>query len=297
MNQVPIHIYFNHFWDGFLQGTDPVSVSFFVELFTRVFNTPVIIEESMNNASVLCENACLIHNSAINKKLWAHSILFTGESVVSFGNLSDSHYSHYSQFSCFLSGLATNRELKQIQCPLFISYLFCNQHKCMDPTNSIPKEIACAVIGNPKGHVRNKFLDKLEKVTSISYGGRFRCNIGQPISGHYSSSDIFNFMKQYKFVITMENNEEDYYITEKICNGFFAGIIPIYWGSPNISEYINTERFLHLKNDSDEECDRVINQMMSMDNEMYLKIVHSPILKNNIDIMIQQIAQDIKSIL
>jgi hypothetical protein len=297
MNQGSISIYFNRFWDGFIEGTDPVSVSFFVELFTRVFNTRIVIERNIDNASILCENACRIHDSAMNKKSWIHSILFTGESVVSFGNLTDSHYSHFSQFSCFLSGLATNKNLKRIQCPLFISYLFCNPDKSMVPVDSVPKERACAVIGNPKGKVRNKFLDKLETVTSISYGGRFRCNIEQPLAGHYHSATIFDFMKKHQFVITMENNEEDYYITEKICNGFFAGVIPIYWGSPHIAEYIHQDRFLHLKNDSDEECERIIQQIMSMDDELYLKIVHSPILKNNVDTMIQHIAEDIKSML
>ena len=297
MNQVPIHIYFNGFWNGFMEQTDPVSVSFFVELFGRVFNAPIMIEPYIENASVLCEHAGIIHNSAIHMKQWMHSILFTGESVVSFGNLSDDKYRHYPQFSCFLSGLATNKDLKYVQCPLFISYLFCNQNKSMTPIQMIPKEMACAVISNPKGNVRNKFLDRLEKHIPISYGGRFRCNIEQPISGHYSSSTIFNFTKQHKFVITMENNEEDYYITEKICNGFLAGIIPIYWGSPNVAEYINEERFLHLKNDSDEECDRVIHQMISMDNETYLKMIHSPILIKDINTMIQQIAQDITSML
>jgi hypothetical protein len=297
MNHSPIHVYFNRFWNGFIEGIDPVSSSFFVELFTRVFDSPIVIEQNIDNASVLCENACYIKDSMIGKKLWKYSILFTGESVVSFGNLSDDNYSHYSQFSCFLSGLATNKDLKRIQCPLFISYLFCNRDKLMNGVDTVPKEMVCAIIGNPKGKVRNNFLDKLEKITSVSYGGRYRLNIEYPIMGHYNSSDVFHFIKRFKFVIAMENNEEDYYITEKICNGFLAGIIPIYWGSPHISEYIHQERFLHLKNDSEEECERIIQQMLTMDDDTYLKIVQSPVLLRNVDIMIKQIAQDIKSVI
>jgi hypothetical protein len=96
------------------------------------------------------------------------------------------------------------------------------------------------------------YLDHLETVGSVSYGGPFRNNIGRTIQGDYKSNDLIQFYRQFRFVITMENSEESHYVTEKIINGFRAGIIPVYWGSPNVHCYFHNERFLTLSNDSDE---------------------------------------------
>mgnify|MGYP000088050997 FL=1 len=74
--------------------------------------------------------------------------------------------------------------------------------------------MVCAIISNPKGNIRNKFLDKLEQKTEVVYGGSFRNNIGYNLQGDHNSIELINFMKQFKFVITMENNKEDYYIQE-----------------------------------------------------------------------------------
>jgi hypothetical protein len=52
-----------------------------------------------------------------------------------------------------------------------------------------------------------------------------------------------------------------------------------------------------IQNGSEEECELVIQQMLSMDNKSYLKMNHSPILIHDIDTMIQNIAKEIKSIL
>jgi len=289
-----IRIHFNKFWPGFLEGTNPNTVLFFIELFRRVFNTNIIIEYNYNNADILCEGApTSINDSLIYMKQWKYSILVTGESVVSFGAFSD----HYNSFTCFLSGANPLTGLKWVKFPLFSSYLFCNNNKFMEAVTTVPKKMVCAVITNPKGSIRNKFLDRLESKMSVEYGGNYRNNIGYCVGGDHNSNELIDFMRQYKFVITMENNEEDYYITEKICNGLFAGIIPVYWGSPNIGKYINNDRFIHLKNSSDDEIDRVINKMLNIDDDTYLRMVNSNILVNTLTNIIEEIATDIKLVL
>jgi len=278
-----MNICFHKFWPGFLEGTNPNTVHFFIELFKRVFDTLIVVSD-YNNADVLCENACGVHDSLIYKKKWKYSILVTGESVVR------SEFSeHYNSFDVFLSGLKP--DIKRVKFPVFISYLYCNDK--MKPIAYVPPKMVCAIISNPCGTVRNKFLDKLEQKTHVYYGGNYRNNIGYCIGGDYNSNELIDFIRQHKFVITMENSEEDYYITEKICNGLFAGIIPVYWGSPNVCEYFNRDRFLHLT--SENEIDNIIDKMMNMNDETYLKMVHSTILvnTNNID----PIVEDIKNIL
>lgn len=285
-------VYFNKFWPGFLEGTNPNTVHFFLELFRKVFNTDVSIEKNYNNASILCEAACSASDSLIYAKQWKYSFSVTGESVVSFGEFSD----HYNSFTCFLSGKDPKTGLKWINFPLFSSYLFCN-NKFMGPVDRVPQKMVCAVIANHKGQIRNRFLDKLEAKMHVDYGGGVRNNIGYCVRGDHNSNELLAFMRQYKFVVTMENNEEDYYITEKICNGLFAGVVPVYWGSPNICEYFNKDRIIHLENGSDEEIDRVINKMISMDDTAYLEMVNSTILVNPLSQIIDKIILDIQAVI
>ena len=283
-------IYFNQFWTGFLECTYTITVNFFINLFKNVFKTDIIIEHNITNANILCEHVCPPNKTLINSKQWKYSILVTGESVVS-----DAMHEHYKLFSCFLSGTTPNCLLKRIKFPLCTSYFYCNSHLIMPPVSTMPTKIVCAVITNPKGIVRNKFLNTLEKHIPVCYGGTFRNNIGYKIRGDHNSNNLLNFMRQFKFVIAMENNEEDYYITEKICNVLFAGVIPIYWGSPNVTQYFNEDRFLHLKNDSETEIDYIINKMINMDSTTYNRIVNSHILVNTE--FIEPIATEMKQIL
>lgn len=49
--------------------------------------------------------------------------------------------------------------------------------------------------------------------------------------------------RDYAFSIVVENCKSGYYFTEKIIDCFLSGVIPIYWGSPRISEFFNSEGF------------------------------------------------------
>jgi len=52
---------------------------------------------------------------------------------------------------------------------------------------------------------------------------------------------------QYKFSICFENSVLRGWVTEKIFDCFFAGTIPIYWGAPNIEDYIPGECFIDMR--------------------------------------------------
>jgi hypothetical protein len=96
----------------------------------------------------------------------------------------------------------------------------------------------------------------------------------------------------------MENTKKEHYITEKLINGFRAGIIPIYWGSPHISEYFNTKRFLILEDDSETSINAVIDRMVNMSDEEYFQIVNEPIFNTgmNIDTVYNNAVKNIKKL-
>jgi hypothetical protein len=54
-----------------------------------------------------------------------------------------------------------------------------------------------------------------------------------------------DILTKYRFLICYENVADcPGYITEKIFDSFFAGCVPVYWGAPNVEEYIPKDCFI-----------------------------------------------------
>jgi hypothetical protein len=51
----------------------------------------------------------------------------------------------------------------------------------------------------------------------------------------------------YKFALCFENAKFNGWITEKIFDCFFAGTVPIYWGAPDITDYVPAECFIDMR--------------------------------------------------
>ena len=279
-------VYFHNFWNGFLEGTDPVHAQFFIKLLSSVYNTEIHVSNAMN-ADILVESI-FGNNSLIEYKKWHSTFLFTGESYYS-----DCVKRYLHLYTCVLGFQKTDANF--VECPLFLPYIMCNTYQ-YKPVQFVPLHAASVVISNGSGHARNLFLEKLEQKMNIMYGGHYKNNIGGTIQGSYHSTAIIDFYKQTKFVVTMENSKEDYYVTEKIINGFRAGTIPIYWGSPNVTKYFNPKRFLvldHLTNDS---IAQLIDKIVTISNEEYLSIVNEPIFTIPIETLFEIIVASIKQI-
>ncbi|WP_238916559.1 glycosyltransferase family 10 [Clostridium sp. YIM B02555] len=125
---------------------------------------------------------------------------------------------------------------------------------------------------------REVFFHELSRYKEVDSGGGYLNNIGRRIQ------DKYEFQKQYKFSIAFENSYSAGYTTEKIIEAFGAGSIPIYWGNPIIEDEFNGKSFIncHAYNSFDE----VINLIKRIDNDdnLYLKYLKEPMLKNDIDI-------------
>jgi len=62
-----------------------------------------------------------------------------------------------------------------------------------------------------------------------------------------SHLDTYRCLQPYKFVISMENKSELGYISEKIFTGILSNAVPIYFGAPDIGNYMNVKRFIHCQ--------------------------------------------------
>lgn len=62
-------------------------------------------------------------------------------------------------------------------------------------------------------------------------------------------------LKKYRFAFAYENNfGTTGYITEKIFDVLFSGTVPVYWGAPNITDYMPADCFIHQPDFSSQEA-------------------------------------------
>jgi len=298
-------IFVHGFWPGFIEKTDANNVDFFIKLFTQVFDTPVMIGNSIDECEVLLESV-FSQTSLLYTKSWKYSFCFYGESKENSVNICGrDRFNTLSDYTCVLCGEQNHDNI--VNLPLFIPYIYgCHFIDTLENPSIlsvVPPRSVCAIISNPHGIVRNRFLDQLEKVISIDYAGSFRNNIPDirnNVQCGYNSDEFNKFVSNYKFIVSMENSKDGTYITEKIIHGFNAGIIPIYWGSDHVHDYFNKERFINLENDDDITIQNAIDKIIFLVNnpDEYLKTVNRSVFPNSKNQRsISDVIKDIKSIL
>lgn len=298
-------VFVNGFWGGFVENTDPNKFIFFHKIFELAFNEEISVGD-FNESDILFESV-FADKTYINDKKWRYTIFFNGESQerIIYDTFKNNRYrlSKIPEYDIILTGKFTNKSIKTVNTPLFICYVYSNNYLnfLQNPETRylVPKKNICAVISNSNCPKRNYFLDKLQKIVRIDYAGNFRNNTPK-IPGAYNSNEILNFYSQYKFVICLENTKQETYITEKIVNGLLARTIPIYWGSNNIYDYFNKERFINIPDLSEIMINKAISEIKAIiaDDNKYLQIVNKPIFNNNqLSRDINDIANDIKTLL
>eukprot|EP00756_Hemistasia_phaeocysticola_P045600 Hpha_TRINITY_DN19350_c0_g1::TRINITY_DN19350_c0_g1_i1::g.81271::m.81271 len=67
---------------------------------------------------------------------------------------------------------------------------------------------------------------------------------GSTICEFTEASELY---RPYLMSIAFENSYLDELVSEKIVNSFYAGTIPIYWGSPSVFKYFNRKAFVYAE--------------------------------------------------
>lgn len=68
-------------------------------------------------------------------------------------------------------------------------------------------------------------------------------------NGYNKINSVLEAYKDYKYTIVIENERREGWFTEKIVSPLRAGCVPIYWGAPDIRDYINGDgvcEFSHI---------------------------------------------------
>ncbi len=259
-------VLFRGFWPSFTPICAPAK--FFLEIIRSIYpEDEVVVAKSVGEATILFESC--FDGSALGWKRWHKTFLFSGESY---------NLPNWRDYDIVFSGESTTHP-NVVPLPLFQLYLL-DLGEPPPPLpethiKPIPEKDVLVMISNPNGQVRSRFLQALEQSNlKITYAGRYKNNIGGPFKPAFGTHEFTAFASQFKFVITMENSQQEGYITEKILQGIFAENIPIYWGSPRICEYFNKERFLLLEDDP--AATIAAMERIAADPEAWLRAVRQP---------------------
>jgi len=60
-------------------------------------------------------------------------------------------------------------------------------------------------------------------------------------------ADKLAALRQYRFCLVFENCIFDGWVTEKVIDAFVAGCIPVYWGAPDITDYVAENCFIDIR--------------------------------------------------
>jgi hypothetical protein len=172
--------------------------------------------------------------------------------------------------------------------PLYVVYMWAleNIHNTKYDYNYIfspeikEKTDFCSfVVSNPKCEERNEFFKKLHAIKHVNSGGKLYNNINANLTGEESKVD---FLSTRKFNICFEHTSYPGYTTEKILHAFYAGTVPVYWGSETIANDFNPAAFINV-HDFDS-FDDAIEYIMKVDadDELYTSYVNAPKFLNGV---------------
>ena len=143
-----------------------------------------------------------------------------------------------------------------------------------------PKTGCCScVVSNPHGTVRNEFFNKLNAIKQIDSAGKHLKNIDVDLSTHAAKMD---FISSRKFNICFENSSYPGYMSEKLMHAFYAGTVPVYWGSPTAAVDFNSKAFINVHDYPS--LDHAIEKIIQLDNspELYQATLDEPKFTCNI---------------
>lgn len=128
---------------------------------------------------------------------------------------------------------------------------------------------------------RSIFFEKLNAYKRVECPGTFLNNMPNGETVNWKDDSKANFQRRSKFTICFESTSHYGFITEKITDAFFSDTIPVYFGSPNITEFFNKDAFINVTDY--ESLDAVVEKIkeLDQDDEKYLQMLRQPILTDD----------------
>lgn len=129
-----------------------------------------------------------------------------------------------------------------------------------------------------ENNIRGDFFKKLCAYKRVESPGSYLNNMPQGQTVDFHDESKTDFQRKCKFTLCFESTNHYGFVTEKIMDAFYADTIPVYYGSPTVTEIFNRNAFLNAADypSFDDLLQRIIQ--LDMDDEAYLSMLSQPIL-------------------
>lgn len=194
-------------------------------------------------------------------------------------------YGHSAQFDLFLSSEAFCFPKYKERCNYYMNvfkYHGFREFLAGEPIpdkitayKSKPKTKFCAFMySNKHVYFRIAFAKKFLKRHQIDCLGKILHNVKTFIpKGEQGTLEVYS---DYKFVIAFENTARRGYVSEKLIQPLLVGAIPIYWGAPDVADYVNPDSFINMRDfKSFDACIDYVEKV-AKDETLYKAYQHAP---------------------
>lgn len=263
-----IKIKFSDFWYDF----DPKN-NFWTQILDEIkIPYELVSEEADLLISSVFGNNHLQINDCRKKMIWI------GENI-----RASNYYNHFDKIYSF----DYEQNQKNYRLPLYLIdmwerdidiFLKCRSKSKEELKEDYNRRNFCIfVCSNPNYPFRNIYFHRMNKISIVHSYGRLFNNMGFDLPRDRESK--VKKSAEYRFSICFENGTSDGYVTEKINDGFRAGGIPIYYGSPRISEEFNEKSFINVNSIGVEKSLELVENIQN-DFELYYEYYSQPIISS-----------------
>ena len=129
-------------------------------------------------------------------------------------------------------------------------------------------------------NIRGDFFKKLCQYKRVESAGTYLNNMpgGQLVD--WLDGSKTELQRKCKFTLCFESTCHYGFVTEKIMDAFYADTIPVYYGSPTVTDIFNRDAFINCGDypSFDAAIERI--RELDQDDEQYLQMLRQPILVN-----------------
>ena len=128
---------------------------------------------------------------------------------------------------------------------------------------------------------RDQLFDLVSQYKHVDAIGACRHNVPDQFDRKAAWWHAVQIYSDYKFVLTLESQLMDGYITEKILGPMITGSIPVYMGSPDIGDHFNERAFLNVGRFSS--LEKFMERLIYLDQNdtAYAEMLDEPWLNDN----------------
>lgn len=126
--------------------------------------------------------------------------------------------------------------------------------------------------------IRGDFFKKLSEYKRVEAPGSYLNNMPGGETVNWTDGSKTEFQRKCKFTLCFESTAHNGFVTEKIMDAFYADTIPVYYGSPTVTQIFNKDAFINCSDYAS--FDEVIEKIkeLDQDDDKYLDMLRQPIL-------------------